>query len=89
MSRPWSGRRLHFIGVGGAGLSGSGGGGGSGGSVDAGAPLRLSARGLAAMYAGTPLATLRIAGLAAGGTPDADAALDDAFCGTPYMFDYF
>ena len=53
------------------------------------AALRLGARGLAALYAGTPLATLRVAGLAAGGTPDADAALDAAFAATPYMTDSF
>jgi predicted acetyltransferase len=53
------------------------------------AALRLGARGLAALYAGTPLATLRLAGLAAGGTPDADAALDAAFAATPYMTDSF
>jgi len=52
-------------------------------------PLRLGARGLAAMYAGTPLATLRQAGLAADGEPGADAALNEAFAGTAYMFDYF
>jgi predicted acetyltransferase len=51
--------------------------------------LRLGARGLAALYAGTPLATLRLAGLATGGTPDADAALDAAFAATPYMTDSF
>ena len=52
-------------------------------------PLTLGARGFAALYAGTPLATLRQAGLAAGGDPAADAALDTAFAGTPYMLDYF
>jgi predicted acetyltransferase len=52
-------------------------------------PLRLGARGLAALYAGTPLAALRSAGLAAGGDAEADRALDDAFAGTPYMLDYF
>lgn len=47
---------------------------------------RLSARGLAALYAGTPLATLRAAGLATGD----DERLDAAFAGsTPYMLDYF
>lgn len=51
--------------------------------------LRLGARGLAALYAGTPLATLRRAGLAGGGTPAADAALNDAFAATPYMTDNF
>ena len=57
------------------------------------APLRgaldLGARGLAALYAGTPLVTLRQAGLARGGTPGADAALDAAFAATPYMLDSF
>jgi predicted acetyltransferase len=52
-------------------------------------PLTLGARGLGALYAGTPVATLRLAGLAAGGTPDADAALDAAFAGRPYMVDDF
>jgi predicted acetyltransferase len=51
--------------------------------------LRLGARGLAALYAGVPLFTLRRAGLAAGGTPDTDAALDDAFAATPWMTDFF
>ncbi len=52
-------------------------------------PLTLSARGLAALYAGTPVATLRRASLADGGSPDADAALDAAFAATPYMLDGF
>ncbi len=52
-------------------------------------PLTLGARGLAALYAGTPVATLRLAGLAVGGTPDTDAALDAAFAATPYMVDDF
>jgi predicted acetyltransferase len=54
-----------------------------------GPALELGARGLAALYAGTPVATLRRAGLAAGGSPDADAALDGAFAATPYMLDDF
>ena len=53
------------------------------------APLSLGARGLGALYAGTPVATLRLAGLAAGGAPDADAALDAAFAATAYMVDDF
>ncbi len=53
------------------------------------AALSLDARGLAALYAGTPVATLRRAGLADGGSPDADAALDGAFAATPYMLDGF
>jgi predicted acetyltransferase len=52
-------------------------------------PLALGARGLAALYAGTPVATLRRAGLAEGGSPDADAALDGAFAATPFMVDGF
>jgi predicted acetyltransferase len=53
------------------------------------AALTLGARGLAALYAGTPVATLRLGGLAGGGTPDTDAALDAAFGATPYMVDDF
>lgn len=52
-------------------------------------PLRLGPRGLAALYAGTPLAALRRAGLAAGGDSSCDGVLDDAFAGQPYMLDYF
>jgi predicted acetyltransferase len=52
-------------------------------------PLTLGARGLAALYAGTPVAALRQAGLAAGGSPADDAALDTAFAGTAYMLDAF
>jgi predicted acetyltransferase len=52
-------------------------------------PLALGARGLAALYAGTPAATLRRAGLAEGGDETADALLDSAFGGTPYMLDRF
>jgi predicted acetyltransferase len=57
---------------------------------DAGAQaLALGARGLAALYAGTPAATLRRAGLASGGDETADALLDSAFGGTPYLLDRF
>jgi predicted acetyltransferase len=52
-------------------------------------PLLLGACGLAALYAGTPVATLRTAGLAAGGTPGSDAALDSAFAATAFMLDTF
>jgi predicted acetyltransferase len=55
----------------------------------AGTPLTLGARGLAALYAGTPVTTMRQAGLAAGGSPDHDAALDAAFAATPYMLNSF
>ncbi|MFC9691404.1 enhanced intracellular survival protein Eis [Kribbella sp. NPDC056951] len=52
--------------------------------------VRLGARGLAALYAGTPVAALRGAGLLSGGSAAADAALDTAFGGsTAYMIDYF
>jgi predicted acetyltransferase len=64
------------------------GGASSNGGV-VGMPLALGARGLAALYAGTPVATLRRAGLAEGGSPDADAALDGAFAATPFMLDDF
>jgi len=53
------------------------------------APLALGARGLAALYAGTPVETLRRAGLADGGSPDADTALDGVFAATPFMLDGF
>ena len=55
----------------------------------AGTAVTLGPRGLAALYAGTPLVTLRQAGLAAGGTAADDAALDAAFAATPYMLDAF
>ena len=51
--------------------------------------IDLGARGLAALYAGTRVATLRRAGLADGGSPDADTALDAAFAATPYLLDAF
>jgi predicted acetyltransferase len=54
-----------------------------------GPPLTLGARGLAALFAGAPLVTLRQAGLASGGTAADDAALDAAFTATPYMLDAF
>ncbi len=55
----------------------------------AGPPLALGPRGLAALYAGTPVATLRQVGLASGGSADGDAALDAAFGATAYMLDSF
>jgi hypothetical protein len=58
-------------------------------SGKAAAPLRLGARGLAALYAGTPVGALRLSGLASGGAPDDDAALDAAFAATAYMLDDF
>ena len=58
-------------------------------SLAAQAPVALGPRGLAALYAGTPVVTLRQAGLASGGSPEDDAALDAAFAATPYMLDNF
>lgn len=52
-------------------------------------PVSLGARGFAALYSGTPIQTLRTAGLAAGGDPVTDDALDCAFAGTPFLLDYF
>ena len=52
-------------------------------------PLTLSPRGLAALYAGIPVASLRLSGLAAAGTPESDAALNAAFAATSYMVDDF
>jgi predicted acetyltransferase len=49
---------------------------------------RLPARGLAALYAGIPMATLRGAGIAAGPVA-ADPLLDAAFRANPFMLDYF
>src|SRR5262249_53010374 len=45
--------------------------------------VRLGSRGLAALYAGVPLGTLRRAGLAQGGDQATDAGLDSAFGGRP------
>jgi predicted acetyltransferase len=52
-------------------------------------PLTIGARGLAALYAGTPMTTLRQAGLATGGDPVADSELDGAFGGASYLLDDF
>jgi GNAT superfamily N-acetyltransferase len=53
------------------------------------APLAAGARGFAALFAGTPMATLRRAGLVSGGDPGNDAALDGAFAATAFLLDYF
>jgi predicted acetyltransferase len=55
----------------------------------AASPVTMGARGFAALYAGTPVAALRFAGLAAGGSPRTDAVLDAAFAGTAYLLDDF
>jgi len=64
-------------------------GGSAGASADGDVPLALGPRGLAALYAGIPVATLRRAGLAVGGDPASDALLDGAFAATPFMIDRF
>ena len=51
--------------------------------------LRVGARGLSALWCGWSVSRLRQAGLAAGGDPDADAALDAIFASTPYITEYF
>jgi predicted acetyltransferase len=58
-------------------------------AADADGVLTIGARGLAALYAGAPVATLRRAGLAAGADETADALLDGAFAATPFMLDRF
>jgi predicted acetyltransferase len=61
----------------------------AGARTDGAGTLTVGARGLAALYGGTPVSTLRLAGLAAGGAPAADAALSAAFAGQAYMLDDF
>jgi len=41
------------------------------------------------LYSGTPMASLRLAGLATGGDPVADSELDGAFGGASYLLDNF
>ncbi|MFM6847725.1 MAG: sterol carrier protein domain-containing protein, partial [Terrabacter sp.] len=53
------------------------------------AALRLRARGLSALWCGWSVSRLRQAGLASGGTPDGDAALDAVFTSSPYITEYF
>jgi predicted acetyltransferase len=52
-------------------------------------PLTIGVRGLAALYGGTPMASLRLAGRASGGQPAADSELDGAFGGASYLLDSF
>lgn len=59
------------------------------GGADYGQSLRLGARGLAALYAGIPMSTLRLAGLAAGGHASDDDALDCVFAAKAFMIDSF
>jgi predicted acetyltransferase len=52
-------------------------------------PVTLGPRGFATLFAGVPMATLRVAGLAAGGDAAVDAVLDGAFAAQPYLLYYF
>ncbi|MEJ7774303.1 MAG: GNAT family N-acetyltransferase [Nocardioidaceae bacterium] len=52
--------------------------------------VRLTANGIAALYAGTSMASLTTAGVASGGSAEDHARLDAAFVGRPaYLLDYF
>lgn len=51
--------------------------------------LALGPNGMAALFAGTPMSTVRGAGLAAGGSTDDDARLDAAFAAHPHLLDTF
>lgn len=69
-------------------------GGGEGKVADAPAPepgaLRLTSRGLAALYAGRPLAAIKAAGLGSSGDPAAAELVDAVFAtSTAYLTDYF
>ncbi len=59
------------------------------GPLSGAGPVRLGARGFSALYGGVPMATLRQAGLAAGGGADADDALDTAFAGRAFLLSPF
>ena len=58
-------------------------------TADDPAALTLGPRGLAALYAGTAVSTLRLAGLGTGGTTNDDGALSAAFTGKAFMLDDF
>jgi ribosomal protein S18 acetylase RimI-like enzyme len=51
--------------------------------------VRVEARGMAALWCGWSVSRLRQAGLASGGTPDSDAALDAVFACQPFITEYF
>jgi predicted acetyltransferase len=60
------------------------------GAAPGGGPaLQAGPRGLAGLYAGTPLASLRRAGLVTGGGPATDEALDAAFAAQPFLLETF
>jgi predicted acetyltransferase len=54
-----------------------------------GGGVRVGAGGLAALYGGVKIGTLRRAGLATGGDAAHDVALDAALAGTAFMLDFF
>ena len=54
-----------------------------------GGVLRVEARGLSALWCGWSVSRLRQAGLATGGTSEADAALDAVFACQPFITEYF
>ena len=51
--------------------------------------VRVDARGLSALWCGWSVSRLRQAGLATGGTPEGDAALDAVFACQPFITEYF
>jgi predicted acetyltransferase len=53
------------------------------------AAVHLGSRGLAALYAGIRVGTLRRSGLLRGGDPAMDGLLAAAFAATPFMLDHF
>ncbi|MCI0687765.1 MAG: GNAT family N-acetyltransferase [Sporichthyaceae bacterium] len=58
-------------------------------SAGIGEPVRFTAAGFSALYAGVPMSSLRRSGLAAGGSDEAAAGLDAAFAAQAYCLDYF
>ncbi|HEY2442775.1 MAG TPA: GNAT family N-acetyltransferase [Streptosporangiaceae bacterium] len=85
-----SGRWRLEVGGGRGSLSRDGRQGAGVGGAETGSPaLALGARGLAALYAGAPVSSLRRAGLADGGNAVDDALLDSAFAATPFLLDRF
>lgn len=65
------------------------GGGGPAAYGMGGGPVRLGPRGMAALWCGWTMSRLRLAGLATGGDPAADTALDAMFAGAPFLTEYF
>jgi len=59
------------------------------GSLSSPDPVTLGPRGVAALYAGVSAESLRLSGLASGGTPETGALLDAAFAAIPFMVDDF